>query len=80
MNKYKNEGKFSHNNIHDTASELFKEWELGQEEEFTLLEIILKSGKNRIQYRLYDQYDKKTNSSSMSRTTGFTATATTIYY
>ena len=45
MNKYKNEGKFSHNNIHDTASELFKEWELGQEEEFTLLEIILKSGK-----------------------------------
>ena len=77
MTKYISEGMFSQLKIKDTVTELFEEWKLGpKEKEFTILDIILKSKENRIHYRLYDEYDEKTNSSSMSRTTGFTATAT----
>lgn len=77
MKTYINEGRFSPEKIEDTATELFEEWKLEpREKEFTLLDIILKSDKTKIHYRLYDEYDEKTNSSSMSRTTGFTATAT----
>ena len=77
MTKYIDEGKFSPEKIEDTVNELFEEWKLEpQEKEFTILDIILKSEREKFHYRLYDEYDKKTNSSSMSRTTGFTATAT----
>ena len=64
-----------------TSQVLFKEWELGaEEEEFTVMRVRLKgeNGKGeimRIQYDLHDVYDKATKTSSMARTTGYTATA-----
>lgn len=60
---------------------LFNDWKLEPEEaEFTVMRISLK-GKNpneeniRIDYDLYDEYNPKTRTSSMARTTGYTATA-----
>ncbi len=64
-----------------TSKILFKEWKLKEdEEEFTIMRITLK-GENiegkieEITYDLYDEYDPVTKTSSMSRTTGYTATA-----
>ena len=60
---------------------LFDEWKLGEtEEEFTVMRITIK-GKDtngvqkNIVYNLYDEYCNDTKTSSMSRTTGYTATA-----
>ena len=60
---------------------LFREWKLNPgDEEFTVMRVTVK-GENqngdheRVVYDLYDEYCKKTNISSMSRTTGYTATA-----
>ncbi len=60
---------------------LFKDWKLGEmEEELTVMSIDIK-GKNHhgiheeIIYQLYDEYDPETQTSSMARTTGYTATA-----
>jgi len=64
-----------------TSKILFHEWKLGEtEEEITVMRITLKGtdskGKNKIiSYSLHDEYCSKTNVSSMSRTTGYTATA-----
>jgi len=64
-----------------TSKILFDEWKLGEtEEELTVMRINIK-GKNsngqteEVIYNLYDEYCKKTNTSSMARTTGYTATA-----
>ncbi len=64
-----------------TSKILFNEWKLDEEEyEFTIMRITLK-GKNadgdieEIVYDLYDAYCSETSTSSMSRTTGYTATA-----
>ncbi len=64
-----------------TCKVLFNEWKLGDaEEEITVMRITLK-GENRmgdtqeIVYDLFDEYDAKTQTSSMARTTGYTATA-----
>ncbi len=64
-----------------TCKILFNEWKLGEtEEELTVMRVTLK-GENangqteEIVYNLYDEYNKKTNTSSMARTTGYTATA-----
>ncbi|MHB1145992.1 MAG: saccharopine dehydrogenase family protein [Lutibacter sp.] len=60
---------------------LFKEWKLGEtEEEITVMRITLKGtnkiGENKtIVYNLHDEFCPKTNTSSMARTTGYTATA-----
>jgi lysine 6-dehydrogenase len=60
---------------------LFNEWKLGEnEEEITVMRITLKGtdANNRektIVYNLHDEYCSKTKVSSMSRTTGYTATA-----
>ncbi|MDD3721712.1 MAG: saccharopine dehydrogenase C-terminal domain-containing protein [Lutibacter sp.] len=60
---------------------LFNEWKLGDvEEEITVMRITLtgtdKTGKNKtIVYNLHDEFCPKTNTSSMARTTGYTATA-----
>jgi len=65
-----------------TSKVLFNEWKLGDtEEEITVMRITLKgvneNGKQKtIIYNLHDEYCAKTNSSSMARTTGYTATAT----
>ena len=61
---------------------LFKEWELGEtEEEITVMRITLKgttdSGENNtVVINLHDAFCHKTKTSSMARTTGYTATAT----
>ena len=60
---------------------LFDEWKLGDlEEEITVMRITLKgtdkNGQNKtVVYTLHDEFCTKTNTSSMARTTGYTATA-----
>ena len=64
-----------------TSKVLFDEWKLGPtEEEFTVMRISLKgtdnNGKeNTIVYNLNDSYCSESETSSMARTTGYTATA-----
>ncbi|PIP55138.1 MAG: saccharopine dehydrogenase [Bacteroidetes bacterium CG23_combo_of_CG06-09_8_20_14_all_32_9] len=64
-----------------TSKILFDEWKLGEtEEEITVMRVTLKgenqSGKiEKVVYNLYDEYCTKTQTSSMARTTGYTATA-----
>lgn len=59
-----------------TSKILFKEWKLGEaEEELTVMKVILKSANKTIEYNLLDRYDVATQTSSMSRTTGYTCTA-----
>lgn len=64
-----------------TSKILFKEWKLGDtEEELTIMSVMVKgTDKNgvekKITYFLYDEYNPKTQTSSMARTTGYTATA-----
>lgn len=59
-----------------TSALLFNQWKLGStEEEFTLMTIEIKGEGKTIHYELYDEYDAATQTSSMSRTTGYTATA-----
>jgi lysine 6-dehydrogenase len=64
-----------------TSKILFNEWKLGEtEEEITVMRVTVKgtnkSGETEeIIYDLHDEYCKDTNTSSMARTTGYTATA-----
>lgn len=64
-----------------TSKILFNEWKLGEtEEELTVMRVTLK-GENEqgqmeeVVYNLHDEYCNETNTSSMARTTGYTATA-----
>jgi len=59
-----------------TSSLLFDQWKLGATEaEFTLMQIKISDAERTICYDLYDEYDPATETSSMSRTTGYTCTA-----
>lgn len=59
-----------------TARLLFPAWKLNEgEEEFTVMRIIVRGKEKEYVYKLLDRYDKKTNTPSMSRTTGYTCTA-----
>jgi len=59
-----------------TTALLFDQWKLGaNEEEFTLMTISITGEGRTISYELYDEYDALQEMSSMSRTTGYTATA-----
>ena len=65
-----------------TSKLLFKEWKLGEtEEEFTVMRVTVAgkdsdTGKPRkVVYDLHDEYSTETRTSSMARTTGYTATA-----
>jgi len=63
-----------------TSKILFNEWKLKEgEEEITVMRITLigteKGIKKKVVYNLYDEYNAETKASSMSRTTGYTATA-----
>lgn len=64
-----------------TSKILFNEWKLGEtEEEITVMRITLKgeNAKGEIEevvYNLHDEYSNETATSSMARTTGYTATA-----
>jgi len=64
-----------------TSKILFNEWNLKEnEEEITVMKVTVR-GKNangkieEITYNLHDEYCKETNTSSMARCTGYTATA-----
>lgn len=63
-----------------TSAVLLNEWKLlPGEEEFTIMKVVIKGKMNgeskRIEYTMLDRYDKATETSSMSRTTGYTCTA-----
>lgn len=64
-----------------TSKILFNEWKLGETEaELTVMRVTVKginsNGKEEtIVYNLYDEYNPETKTSSMARTTGYTATA-----
>lgn len=63
-----------------TSKVLFNEWKLGEtEEEITVMRVTVIGQENgqtkKIAYHLHDEYNKETQTSSMARTTGYTATA-----
>lgn len=67
-----------------TSKILFKEWRLEEnEEELTVMRVTVEgtekdSGRQiRTVYHLHDEFNKETGTSSMARTTGYTATAMT---
>ena len=71
------DGLFNNKNFDNTINELFKDWKLKEDElEFTILDVNIYSDTKNIHYHLYDETDDISKSSSMARTTGFTATAT----
>lgn len=62
-----------------TSKLLFKDWKLGDEEpEFTVMRVTvegeLDGQRKKAVYNLHDEYDPATKTSSMARTTGYTAT------
>ncbi len=69
-----------------TSKILFNEWKLDdEEEEITVMRVALKGinaqGENQeVIYNLYDEYCSTTKTSSMSRTTGYTAAATAVLF
>ncbi len=59
-----------------TSKILVNQWKLGpEEEEFTVMKVIVRSKDETITYELYDEYDPATKTSSMARTTGYTCNA-----
>lgn len=59
-----------------TSKLLVNEWKpQPEEEEFTIMKVIIKGQGKTIEYNLLDRYDAKTKTSSMARTTGYTCTA-----
>jgi saccharopine dehydrogenase-like NADP-dependent oxidoreductase len=63
-----------------TSALLFDQWKLKEKEaEFTIMKILIKGlldGKQTaVEYLLFDEYDPHTDTSSMSRTTGYACTA-----
>ncbi len=59
-----------------TSKLLINEWKLGpEEEEFTVMKVIVKGKNKTVEYNLIDRYDAATKTSSMARTTGYTCTA-----
>lgn len=80
-----NEEKINFNGVEISPLEfsskiLFKQWQLlPTEEEFTIMRVIVAGNENgkprKVVYDLYDTYDAPTQTSSMSRTTGYTCTA-----
>lgn len=60
-----------------TSRILFNEWKLGEdEEELTVMKVILIGEGRTITYSMLDRYDPVTRISSMSRSTGYVATGT----
>ena len=59
-----------------TSKLLVNEWKLEpEEEEFTVMKVIVKGENKTVEYNLLDRYDVVTKTSSMARTTGYTCTA-----
>ena len=61
----------------NNLQKLFKIWKLHPDElEFTILEVIIETEIGAHNYFLFDETNLKENTSSMARTTGYTASAT----
>src|SRR5688572_5951095 len=59
-----------------TSKILVEQWKLEpEEEEFTVMKVIVRGENKTIEYTLLDRYDSQTRTSSMARTTGYTCTA-----
>ena len=59
-----------------TSKLLVDQWKLEkEEEEFTVMKVIIKGENTTVEYSLLDRYDAATKTSSMARTTGYTCTA-----
>ena len=63
-----------------TARLLFPKWKMKEgDEDFTVMRVTIEGEENNIPvtyvYNLHDQFDRKTKTTSMARTTGFTCTA-----
>lgn len=59
-----------------TSRLLVNEWKLNDdEEEFTVMKVILSGEGRKVVFDLFDQFDSATKTSSMARTTGYTCTA-----
>ena len=68
-------GFFNSKHVGHTAKVLFEDWKLlPTDDEFTVMQIRLITANKEINYYLFDRRDKTTGISSMSRTTGYTAT------
>jgi len=77
MIDYRNKGLFDKDNIQETSRQLFEDWKLEEnEQEFTIMDIIIEGTTEKIKYHLYDEFNTTSQTSSMARTTGYTATAT----
>lgn len=69
-----------------TSQLLFDEWKLGETEpELTVMRVTVSGADQHgnartVKYSLYDEYDEQTKTSSMARTTGYTATAAANYF
>jgi len=68
-----------------TSKLLFEQWYLDDtEEEFTAMQVLMRgshnSRKRQIRYDLFDTFHSETKTSSMARTTGYTATAIARLY
>ena len=59
-----------------TSRVLVEQWKLEpDEEEFTVMKVIVRGENKIIEYNLLDRFNNKTKTSSMARTTGYTCTA-----
>ncbi len=59
-----------------TSKLLISQWKLGEEEEeFTVMKVIVRGENKNVEYNLFDRYDAVSKTSSMARTTGYTCTA-----
>jgi len=59
-----------------TSKLLVDQWKLEpEEEEFTVMKVIVRGENKTIEYNLLDRYDASAKTSSMARTTGYTCTA-----
>ncbi len=58
-----------------TSRLLFPKWKLKPgEEDFTVMRVTITGSEKEIKYELFDRFDRKTNTISMARTTGYTCT------
>jgi len=58
-----------------TSRLLFPKWKLKPgEEDFTVMRVTITGSGKKIKYELFDRFDRKTNTISMARTTGYTCT------
>ncbi len=59
-----------------TSRLLFPKWKLKPgEEDFTVMRVTITGSEKEITYELFDRFDRKTNTISMARTTGYTCTS-----